>query len=65
MLEIIVITIFQMFMVPEIRNILSDLRLVLNSSPIFQTITAQDVHLQDRDDQARGERVEHGQQVQL
>ena len=55
MFEIIVITIFQMFMVPEIRNILSDLRLVLNSSPIFQTITAQDVHLQDRDDQAWGE----------
>ena len=55
MLEIIVITIFQKFIVPEIRNILSDLRLVLNSSPIFQTITSQDVHLQDRDDPARGE----------
>ena len=57
MLEIIVMTLFQMFIVPEIeiRNILSDLRLVLNSSPIFQTITAQDVHLQDRDDPARGE----------
>ena len=56
MFEIIVMTLFQMFIVPEeIRNILSDLRLVLNSSPIFQTITAQDVHLQDRDDPARGE----------
>ena len=55
MFEIIVITLIRKFIVPEIRNILSDLRLVLNSSPIFQTITAQDVHLQDRDDQARGE----------
>ena len=55
MFKIIVITLFQKFIVPEIRNILSDLRPVLNSSPIFQTLTAQDVHLQDRDDPARGE----------